>query len=1130
MRKMTLLLVFLLFAGMQVVMAQSHTVAGKVTSADDGQSLPGVQILVKGTNVGTITDLDGKYKIKTPKGHTVLVFKFVGMKTVEVESAGKSTLNVVMETESTELTGVVVTALGISREKKSLGYAVQEVKGKELDRVKNDNIINSISGKVAGVTIKNNTNIGGSSNIVIRGYSSLTGDNQALFVVDGVPVSNMNMNDDGQRSGRSGYDYGSPIGDINPNDIASVSVLKGAAATALYGSRAANGVILITTKKGKKVAEGEKSRVSVELGHSTMFHTMDKSTFPVYQTHYGQGYGPYYSGPLGDGQPSDYPGLYHYDFDGDGELDYITPTTEDASMGSPYNPDLMVFQYDAFFPESPNYMKKTPYVMGAHGPDYFFQTGHTVKNSVAVTGATSRSTMRLSYTNTDIAGIMPNSSLKKNNLNFSASYDLTKRITLSASANYVQNDAIGRNHTGYSDNILSSFRQWFNLGVDMKQQQELYESTHKNITWNPHSENDLTPIYWDNPYWQRYENYESDSRKRVIGYTQLDYKITDDLSFMAKYSMDHYNTLIEERKAVGSVAGELGVGRPDVTSGYARREIAYTETNFDAMLKYKRYLNEDLNFNGLLGLNMRRDSYEEVFASTNGGLAVPGVFALSNSASPMLPPEETLQLRGVDGVFGSASLGIKNMLFLDGTYRYDISSTLPVDNRAYGYYSASASFLFSELVKADFLDLGKFRLGYAQVGNDAPWGRVKDSYRVVAPFGGQTLVRMASYKNNPNLRPEISGSFEGGLELGMFKNRVHFDFAAYNSTTIDAVIPLAVSYATGYRSKYINIGEMNNKGIEISLGLTPIKQSDFSWTINLNYAKNVNKVVSLGEDIDNLQLAALQGGITINAREGEPYGVIQGTDYVYAPDGSKIVQSNGYYLKSATSDKVIGNIQPDFTAGISNTFTFKDFTVSFLFDMQMGGSIFSLDQWYGMGTGLYAETDYANDLGNPVRNPIYDKDGNELLPYIDLPGYDPANGYGAESGGLILDGVVWTDDNGDGEPNEGDTFEKNTRRVSGLDYRVWGWSRNPNAGFVYDATFVKLRELSISYRLPSSLFTNTFISGASVGIIGSNLWIAYKKLPHADPEASQGAGNIQGWQSGVMPATRNIGFNININF
>ncbi len=1130
MRKITIMLAFLFLAGIQFAFAQTRTISGTVTSADDGSGIPGVTVQVKGTTVGTTTDMDGKYSIDVKPNYKTLVFSFVGMKTQEVPIGSSNTINVTMQTEAIAMDEVVVTALGISREKKSLGYAVQEVGGEDLTRGKNDNVINALSGKVAGVYITNNTNMGGGSNVIIRGATSLTGNNQALFVVDGVPIVNVNANDAAQLSGRSGYDYGSPVNDLNPSDIESVSVLKGGAATALYGSRAANGVILITTKKGSRNKGGLKNNFRVEYNNTTMWSSMDKSTFPVYQKNYGEGYGPYYSGPLADGMPTDYPGLYHYDFDGDGTLDYVTPTTEDASMGSHYDPNLLAYQWESFYPGLPTYMKKTPYVMGAHGPDYFFKTGYQETNSIAVSTGSEHSTFRLAYTNQNIGGIMPNSSLKKHVLNISGSTDIGDKITVSAAANYFNINTIGRNHTGYSDNILSSFRQWFNLGVDMKMQEDYYNMTHKNITWNPVSENDLVPIYWDNPYWQRYENYESDSKDRVMGFVKADWDITEDLKFTAKYTLDHYNYLIEERKAVGSVAGEFGVGRPDVTSGYARKTIDFTETNFDLMLKYNKNLTEDFNLNLMAGSNIRRTTLEEVYVSTNGGLAVPGTYALNNSASPMLPPVESYEPVGVNGYFGSLSLGWKNMLYLDGTYRYDISSTLPVDNRAYGYYSASLGFIFSELINADWLDHGKVRFSYAQIGNDAPWGSTQNAYNVVAPFGNVTLASMQTIKNNPTLMPEISSTAEAGLELNMLNNRVRFDFSVYNIQTVNAIIPISVSSAAGYRAEYKNIGEMQNKGVEIALGFTPVKKKKFSWDINFNWSTNKNKVITLGEGVDNLQLASLQGGISINAREGEPYGVIQGTDFVYAPDGSPIVKSNGYYMKTSTSDIVIGNIIPDWTAGMNNVFNFGNFSASFLIDMRMGGSLFSLDQWYGMGTGLYAETDFKNDLGNPVRDPIYDKDGNELWPYIDLPGYDPANGYGDKSGGMILDGVTWTDTNGDGKPDEGDEFTKNTRRVSGLDYRVWGWSRNPNAKFIYDASFVKLREVTINYNLPKKLFENNFIHSASIGLVGTNLWIIYKNLPHADPEASQAAGNIQGWQSGVMPATRNYGFNLKINF
>jgi hypothetical protein len=421
--------------------------------------------------------------------------------------------------------------------------------------------------------------------------------------------------------------------------------------------------------------------------------------------------------------------------------------------------------------------------------------------------------------------------------------------------------------------------------------------------------------------------------------------------------------------------------------------------------------------------------------------------------------------------------------------------------------------------------LGKVRLGYAQVGNDADWGRVNDFFVINPPFQGNSMARYPRGKNNEGLRPEISGSLEGGLEMNFVQNRLGIDVSLYQVKTVDQVVPLSVSYSTGFRSKFVNVGEVENKGVEVMLFGSPVKTSDYEWEVGVNWSKNTNKVVSLGGNIQNLQIADLQGGLTINAREGEPYGAIQGTGFEYSPDGRKIVGSNGYYAKTGTSDIILGNIQPDWNGSLMNTFTYKNISLNVLLDMQMGGSIFSLDQWYGMGTGLYEETVYLNDLGNPVRGPIYAADGTELIPYATLKKYDPADGYAANSGGMILDGVVEVTDNDENVIG----YEENTRRVNGGDYRVWGWDKNPNEKFIYDATYVKLREISITYNFPQ-FASAPFIKGLSLSLVGSNLAILHKNLPHADPEASQGAGNVQGWQSGVMPATRNFGFNLNVKF
>jgi hypothetical protein len=465
----------------------------------------------------------------------------------------------------------------------------------------------------------------------------------------------------------------------------------------------------------------------------------------------------------------------------------------------------------------------------------------------------------------------------------------------------------------------------------------------------------------------------------------------------------------------------------------------------------------------------------------------------------MLPPDEELDIIGVNGIFGSVSLGISNLVYLDATLRRDQSSTLPIENNSYYYPSVSGSFLFNNLIKADWLQLGKIRLNYAEVGNDAPPRSVLDTYDAKAPFSGNTMASVDPIKKNSDLVPEKTKSLEAGLEMTMFQNRVGFDMAVYKTNTINQLMPLDVSFATGYRSTWVNAGEIENKGIELAMYLTPVRKSEFSWNVSLNWAKNVNKVLSLftddaGNEVQNLQIADLQGNVSINARVGQPYGTIQSTDYIYHESGKPMIGSNGHYLTSATSDEVIGNVNPDWIGGINNMFSYKDFSLSFLVDWQQGGDIFSLDMWYGWTTGLYEETAEDNDLGNPRRLPI------------------------SEGGGIILDGILE-----DGRPN--DIRIENDVLGEASFFRT-----SPRTRHIYDASYIKLRELIFTYELPQSLMSRTPLHAASVSFVGSNLWIIHKNLPHADPEANQGAGNIQGWQSGVMPTTRNFGVSINIQF
>ena len=1110
MRKFAILLVFLLFAGLQVVLAQK-TITGKVTSKEDGLGIPGATVLVKGTTQGVITDMDGAFKFTVPSNATKLVVSVIGMKALEVEIGTQSSFAIVLESESKNIEGVVITALGISREKKSLGYATQSVDGSEINNVKRDNFVNSLSGRVSGVQVKSSGNMGGSSNVVIRGSRSLTGNNQALFVVDGVPVNNDNVNNSGQQTGRNGYDYGNAASDINPNDIESMSVLKGAAATSLYGSRAANGVILITTKKGKKKT-AETKAIGVSINSSVTTGVVDKSTFPKYQQEYGAGYS---RTGYGAGAPIDGFELV-YDINGDGTLDPTVPTYEDASYGQKFDPSFSLYQYDSYYPVSPNYLKKTPWAApGDNGPISFFQNSMNVSNSIDISGGGDNSTFRLGYTNLDQSGIMPNGNLKKNSIILNGSYDVLKNLTVSASASYANTSGHGRNSTGYNENVITSFRQWMETNVDYTMQKTLYELSGENLSWNPNGFDNLKPAYWDNPYFLRDKNFENDNRNRIIGYMQADYKLTDYLSFMGRTSIDTYSELNEERRAVGSISGEWGVGRLDAGSGYSRFAKTFTETNMDLMAKFNKNITKDLTLSALLGTNLRKTTVDQVFASTSGGLIVPELYSLSNSKDEQPKPEEAYSKVAVNGVYGSVSLGFMNMLYLDASVRRDQSSTLPKANNSYYYPSVSGSFVFSNLIEktgADWLQLGKIRLGYAEVGNSAPWGSLKDTYSQFPTFGSTPLYSVPSTKSNPDLLPEKTKALEAGLEMTFLQSRLGFDVSAYDNRTVNQIIPVSVSVATGYSSKYINAGEVQNKGFEVSLFGTPLKTNDFKWDINVNFSRNRNKVISLTGDIKNLPIASLQGGISINAKVGEPYGAMQGTDYVIdSASGKRVIRSNGQYLKSATSDKIIGHVSPDWNGGISNKFTYKSISLSFLVDIQKGGSIFSLDQWYGQATGIYASTVGNNELGNPLRDPLvfnqYDANGKGIL----------AGGYAANSGGLLHEGVT-----ADGKPN--------TRRIRGDNYTAFGYAANPNATFMYDASYVKLREIVLSYSLPKSLLAKSALRGATFSLVGSNLWIISKNLPDADPESSQSSGNIQGWQSGVMPSTKNYGFSVNLQF
>lgn len=1080
--------------------AYAQNVTGSVTDAATGEPLPSVSVKEKGTSNAAITNFDGNYTIKAGKG-AVLVFSSMGYASQEVSVTG-TTMNVALAISASKLDEVVVTALGISREKKSVGYAIQEVGGAEVNKVKDANFMSSLSGKVAGVNIRQSGTMGGSANVVIRGYKSLTGNNQALFVVDGIPISNQITNTGNQQTGRGGYDYGNAAMDINPEDIDKVSVLKGAAATALYGARAANGVILITTKKGTK-----RNGLGVSVTSGYTVGSVNPDTYVRYQNRYGEGYGAYYGPDTIAGYPTNgY--MVAYDVDGDGIDDPCTPTTEDASFGLAFDPNFMVYTWESLYPELSTYGQKSPHVAGANNPLYFFEQSANINNSVAIDGGNDNGSFRLSATQFSTKGIVPGSSLKRNNFSFTGSLKASDKLTVSTTAQFIQQAGRGRYGTGYdSRNPNQSFRQWFNVGVDMAKQKEAYELTGKNITWNPfgygYGDDATTPIFFDNPYFSVLENYQTDQRNRLIGNMMANYKINDWLDFMGRASIDTYSELQEERTAFGSVE----------IPGYIRRNRNVTETNIDMILSANKVFgsNDEFSFSGRLGSNIRRNSVEAISASTNGGLVVPGVYALSNSLNTPNAPGETAYQIGVNGLFAAASLGYKNFLYVDLTGRQDVSSTLPADGNTFFYPSATMSLVFSELIDVDAISFGKVRLNYAEVGADAPAQALADAYNMGTAFGSTSLASAPSTSNNAGLLPESTVSTEAGLEMMFLNNRVGFDVSVYDQTSFNQIMPAKVSSTSGTIYKYVNAGEINNKGIELSLSATPIQAGDFEWNTNLNWTKNTNMVVSLFEGAENLQLASVQGGITIEARPGQAYGVIYGTTHVRDAEGRPVVydmpaQYGG--VRYLVGDKdVIGNINPDWYAGWNNSFRFKNWTASVLLDMQMGGNFFSLDTYYGYATGVYDFTAGDNDLGNPVRDLAID------------------------GGGYKINNVAYWDGStvdGDGNPSGfvvGDYYADMHYYGNAL-----GYARNAKEYHVWDASFIKLREVALNYSVPSSYLGSTGIKGLDVALTGRNLAILWKNNPYSDPEAGLSAGNVQGYQSGAYPAVREVGVNVKLKF
>ena len=960
-----------------------------------------------------------------------------------------------------DIEGVVVTALGIKREKKSLGYASQEVKADKLfDGTTNTgNIASQLSGKVSGLQVNTSSNFGGSSTLVIRGIKSLQGASP-LIVIDGSPVNNSSTYDT-----KTNQDMGNLLSDINQEDIESVNVLKGAAASALYGERGLNGVIVITTKSGRGKDDGS---WGVTLSSSVQAGFIDKSTFPEYQNRYGAGYAMKFSEQNANGTPY-------------GNLG------DDASWGPEFNPSLMVYQWDAFDPNSKNFGKATPWVAAKNTPIKFFETPVTYVNGFTLEKGKKGNSFMLSYDNMLSNGLMPNSDLRKNTFTTKINYDFTPKLHATVYSTLVVQNTTGRNDANYSGNLVGGFRQWWANNVDVMDQRSAYfNSGGKNISWNLKSGSNPVVGFWNNPYYQRYQSFSSDDRTRSFSYALLTYDFNKNFSLTGKMSYDNASTYFQNRLAPGSVPKAFGASQKLVSSGYSRQNLITTETNFDLILNYKFNITDNINVSGIGGGNVRRNFYNSIYASTEGGLEKDGLFALANSKLPIIPPDENEYTTVTSSAYATASFDFYKFFYLDATFRADKTSTLPKANRIYTYPSLTGSFILSEFVKPNWLSFWKVRANYAEVGGTADPYQLQYYYTFAGTFNNSIVMQNSqTLLANSDLKPQRSKEFEVGTEAQFFKGRLTFDAAYYKTKTFNQIINLPISAGSGLLTAVANAGRIDNEGIELQLGASPIKTKNFSWNIDVNWSKNKNKVVELlhnaTTDVSNYNLTSIQGGASVNATEGEMWGAIRGSDYKYL-NGQKLVDSKGFYVLEG--NKVIGNTTPDWIGGVRNSFSYKGVSVSFLVDFRKGGDIFSTDMYYATSTGLYKDTAIGDYRTSKV----------------------------------ILPGVT-----ADGNPNQ--------TAIDASIYGNMGYQKSPTSRYIYDGSFIKLREASITYTLPKALLANTFVNEAKISIVGRNLWIIHKNLPYADPESTLGGGvRSFGYSIGSLPTTRDIGVNVSLKF
>lgn len=1083
--KKLLLLVIVLYCSLANVFAQ-QTITGTVRESKNPEAvLPGVTVQVVGTTRGTMTDVNGKYTIQVRPGDKELTFCSIGMKCKTIIIGNNNEINVVLEEDVVALDEVVVSALGIRRESKSLTVAQQRVDAAKMTEVRDANLVSSLAGKVAGVVVTPPSSSTGSARIVIRGNSSFTGNNQPLFVVDGMAIDNSDGSAGVGTNG--GLDMGNGAADINPDDIESLDILKGPNAAALYGSRAANGVIIITTKKAKE------GRLKVSMNSNTMFRYITQ--WPEFQNSFGMGHLTRMVGSNSQWLATADPNGNLYPYPGIPIMTEINTDQGGRSNGGP----MIGIPYIGLDGNIYSYSPQPDNVYD------FYQRASTYTNNIAVEGGKADNNYRVSFTNVNADDVVERQNLvNKNTLNLRFYNTLAKNLTLDSKLTFINDNTENRRYSNQSS--YNPLYMYTILARSMTLDQLQHYKTSEGMET-------VTVGGIHNPYWTINETSNEDTKMRYMLNLDLSYQILPSLKATLKYGRDYINTNSTEFRNKGALGGV------NDAAGYYRRQYNVTDnSHYEWLIIYNdRFLQDKVSIMGTLG-GSQLDFRGSWLSASLESLKQPGFQHISNSDNSPLADEDVRSTKRIRGLYGSLSVGYEDFVYLDFTGRNDWSSTLPAENNSYFYPSAGISIIPTEKIGIPSNKFyGKFRASFAQVGNDTYPYRLLPYLNLGSGniYDGYKYVSLPNTVPNNHLKPERTNSMEFGADLRFFKSRLIFDITYYRSLSFDQIVEADMSYSSGYSSRVFNAGKIQNEGWEISANVIPFQKNNFSWNVNFNFTKNESKVVSMVEGLEQIQLGQIFDFYNV-LRVGNPYGSMFGTKWLTDQQGHKMVTANGSPVK--VNNVYLGNFNPDFLFSMGNQFKLKNFDVYVLVDTKMGGSL------------------YSGTMRQAIRNGVISGNEKQQESYWFRSTIMGDSG-GADDlwGGTTFDNIYIYD------PTQYDnTTNMNPVDPNYVPQKYSGYFWPGNVGYyaddfcsevTYDASFIKLRELSVGYNFPKSLISKIKMSNARVSLVGRNLWIIYQNTPKGiDPEAAINAGNGQGMESGSLPPSTTFGVDLKIEF